>query len=312
LTLNRRTGADTIGTAAHMETESKQEWERLEQVAQRLSELSRESSYNVYSLFEWPESLPASAYWLSPELVTCYGTAAWEELTEEQRIALTHSESVNFFSLNVHLIRELIGRVADRIYTSRFPGVTEFFHDFISEENEHMWFFATFCQRYGGKLYPARRMPLPTAAETGPLGDLTVFGRILIAEEICDWYNAHMAADSRLPPLIQRINEVHHRDEARHIAFGRQMMRALSREAARTATAEDLAKTADYLGRYVMVCLRSFYNSSAYADAGLGGAELRSRMLADPARSQIHQKVAGRTVEFLSRIGLCDAKAMAW
>ena len=59
------------------------------------------------------------------------------------------------------------------------------------------------------------------------LRDIIIFGRILIAEELCDVFNARMANDGRLPPLVREINGVHHRDESRHIAFGRQMMRSL-------------------------------------------------------------------------------------
>ena len=138
---------------------------------------------------------------MAPELMTCYGTPVWDEFTEEQRLTLSHWEAVNFFSLNVHLIRELIGEVADRIYATRFPGLSDFFHDFISEENKHMWFFATFCLRYGGKVYPSGKMFSAASADEEVLRDLMVFGRILIAEELCDAFNMKMAEDTRLPAL---------------------------------------------------------------------------------------------------------------
>ena len=132
--------------------------QRLQEVAAKLSVISRQNSYDPYELFEWPDSLPGTDYWMAPELMTCYGTPIWDEFTEQQRLTLSQWEAVNFFSLNVHLIRELIGEVADRIYETRFPGLSDFFHDFISEENKHMWFFATFCLRYGGKVYPSGKM----------------------------------------------------------------------------------------------------------------------------------------------------------
>ena len=114
--------------------------QRLQEVAAQLSTISRNDSYDPYVLFEWPDSLPTTDYWMAPELMTCYGTPAWSEFSEQQKLTLSQWESVNFFSLNVHLIRELIGEVADRIYETRFPGLSDFFHDFISEENKHMWF----------------------------------------------------------------------------------------------------------------------------------------------------------------------------
>ena len=281
---------------------------RLREVAARLSEISRQDSYDPYLLFEWSDSLPVADYWMAPELMTCWGTPVWEEFGEEQKLALSRWEAVNFFSLNVHLIRDLIGGVADRIYATRFPGLADFFHDFISEENKHMWFFATFCLRYGGKVYPAGKTFPAGAAGEEVLRDLMVFGRIMIAEELCDAFNMKMAEDARLPVLVQQINRVHHHDESRHIAFGRQMMRALAERAVSTAGPDGLRAVSDYLGRYTQVCLHAFYNPAVYADAGIeGGRRLRARLLADPAREQIHRDLMSKTRTFLDRLGLDGA-----
>jgi P-aminobenzoate N-oxygenase AurF len=286
--------------------------QRLQEVAAKLSVISRMNSYDPYELFDWPDSLPVTDYWMAPELMTCYRTQAWGQFTEEQRLTLSHWEAVNFFSLNVHLIRELIGEVADRIYETRFPGLSDFFHDFISEENKHMCFFATFCLRYGGKVYPSGKMFSAASAEEDVLRDLMVFGRILIAEELCDAFNIKMADDRRLPALVQQMNRVHHHDEARHIAFGRQMMRALSERAASTAGEDGLRVAGDYLARYMSVCLQSFYSPAMYADAGIeGGRRLRARLLDDPARQQTHRALMSKTTTFLERLGLGSTATVA-
>lgn len=288
--------------------------QRLEVVANRLSEISRQNRYDPYSAFDWPDSLPAGMYWLSPELMTCHGTSVWDDLGEEGRIRLSHHEAVGFFSLNVHLIRELIGAVAERIYTTRYPGLSEFFHDFIAEENIHSWFFATFCRRYGGKVYPARLVPAQLAAgEATCLRDLAVFGRILIAEEVCDYFNVAMASDDRLPVICRQINRMHHQDEARHIAFGRQIMRALTEEAHTREDAEKVGEVRGYLARYVTTCIRSFYNRDVYSDARIADpGAIRRQLLAAPERGAMHWKIMGRTVDFLDRIGAIDAAAVQW
>lgn len=285
---------------------------RLQEVADKLHVISRESTYDPYVLFDWPDSLPVEDYWIAPELMTCYGTQVWDEFTDEQKLELSHWESVNFFSLNVHLIRELIGDVADRIYQTRFPGLSEFFHDFLGEENKHMWFFATYCLRYGGKVYPSGKAFSAAEAPEDVLRDLMVFGRILIAEELCDTFNVRMSYDTRLPAVVQQINRVHHKDEARHIAFGRQMMRTLCDRAMSTTGEEGLRFAGDYLTRYMSVCLRSFYNPVMYEDAGIaGGRRIRARLLDDPAREQTHRELMNRTNAFLERIGLVSAMPAA-
>jgi hypothetical protein len=288
-------------------------WQRLEKVATQLSTISREKRYDVYTVFDWPEALDEDRYWISPQLMTCYGTAQWDELTEHQRLTLSHYEAVGFFSLNVHLIRELIGAVVDRIYTSRYPMLSEFFHDFIAEENVHAWFFATFCRRYGGKIYQPKQVGLGTPADQGVLRDIAVFGRILIAEELCDFFNTTMADDDRLPQICRDINRVHHEDEARHIAFGRQIMRALCDEAVEQAGPEGLGEVGQYLGRYIGVCLRTFYNREIYADAGLPNpGMIRSQLVTDPGRIRAHRMAAGRTVAFLKRTGVMSDDDVRW
>lgn len=127
--------------------------ERFLGILNRLTSKSIDDYYNPYQLFEWPDSLPENMWWMSPELTTTYGTEAAERLTENQLFALSRHESINFYSLNVHGIRELLIEVTKRIHTSGFETPSEFFHHFIGEENEHMWFFAEFCLRYGKKIY---------------------------------------------------------------------------------------------------------------------------------------------------------------
>src|SRR5258707_12819903 len=100
---------------------------------------------------------------MSPELTTTHGAELAETLTREQLFALSKQESINFYSLNVHGIRELLIEVVGRIHTPGFETPSEFFHHFIGEENEHMWFFAEFCLRYGGKLF--RQPPAPPPAQ---------------------------------------------------------------------------------------------------------------------------------------------------
>ena len=123
--------------------------DRFLEILDRLTNKSIDDYYNPYKLFEWPESLPDDMWWMSPDLTTTYGTPIAERLSQDQLYALSKFESVNFYSLNVHGIRELLIEVTRRIHTKGFETPSEFFHHFIGEENEHMWFFAEFCKRYG-------------------------------------------------------------------------------------------------------------------------------------------------------------------
>jgi hypothetical protein len=123
--------------------------ERFGATLEKLTTSSIKNHYNVYQRFKWPDSLPADTLWMSPELLSVYGTPVMEQLDEPTLKRLTKWESINFYSLNVHGIRELIIEVTRRIHAAGYEVPSEFFHRFIGEENDHMWFFAQFCLRYG-------------------------------------------------------------------------------------------------------------------------------------------------------------------
>src|SRR6185437_3069448 len=80
----------------------------------RLEQLAESGYYNPYTMFDWPEAIEPDKPWMSESLTTLAGTPMWDELTREQQIALTKYEAINFFSLNIHGIRELLSEVVLR------------------------------------------------------------------------------------------------------------------------------------------------------------------------------------------------------
>ena len=272
---------------------------------ERLENLAESGYYNPYSMFGWPDAIEPGMPWMSESLTTLAGTEMWDELTREQQIALTKYEAINFFSLNIHGIRELLNDVVMRIHERTYADVSEFLHHFIGEENEHMWFFAQFCLRYGGRLYPAQPALKADSVEhlSTVARELIVFARILIFEEIVDYYNAHMATDQSLPVIAREINRVHHQDESRHVAFGRMITNLLAQVAKRDPN--EVPVVAEYLESYLQYSIATLYNPAAYRDAGIPDAlALRRRALEHPARIEAHEQVLKRTRKFLSKAGV--------
>ncbi|TCO44783.1 diiron oxygenase [Actinocrispum wychmicini] len=280
--------------------------DRFRGILDRLSSKSIDDYYNPYRLFDWPDSLPENIWWMSPELTTTYGSDAARTFSQEQLFTLSRYESVNFYSLNVHGIRELLIEVVRRIHTAGFETPSEFFHHFIGEENEHMWFFAEFCLRYGRKIYRQPGGGVPALAETTPdVASLLVFVRILIFEELVDHYNSRMAKDDRLHETIRAINRIHHQDESRHIAFGRELVELLFADVQRTATEEQLAGISTYVQRYLTHSFESLFNPQVYRDAGIADPhDLRQTLLASPARVEAEDQVFRKTIKYLRNTGI--------
>ncbi|MFC9188103.1 diiron oxygenase [Streptomyces cyaneofuscatus] len=279
--------------------------DRFRGILDRLANKSIDDYYNPYRLFEWPEQLPEDMWWMSPELTTTYGTEWAEKLTPEQLHTLSKHESINFYSLNVHGIRELLVEVVNRIHTAGFETPSEFFHHFIGEENEHMWFFAEFCLRYGKKIYRQPAGGAETAAPSDKVQSLLVFARILIFEELVDHFNSAMAEDERLHETIRGINRIHHQDESRHIAFGRELVNLLHQDLKRTATEQELDEVSTYLRRYMRHSFESLYHPQVYRDAGIERPhELRRALLDSPARAEAEHRTFRKTAKFLEKTGL--------
>ncbi|MFE2043157.1 diiron oxygenase [Streptomyces sp. NPDC059477] len=278
--------------------------ERFVGILERLSAKAIDDYYNPYQMFEWPDELPEDMWWMSPELTTTHGTEIAERLTEQQLHTLSKYESVNFYSLNVHGIRELLIEVVKRIHTSGFRTPSEFFHHFVGEENEHMWFFAEFCNRYGKKIY--KQMPGGAASLANSQAEsLVVFLRILIFEELVDHFNSLMGADARLHETIRSINRIHHQDESRHIAFGRELVGVLYEDLKRTATPTELSDLDAYVRRYMTYSFETLYNPQVYRDAGIENPQrVRSELLAGAARADLEHQVFRKTRKFLEKSGI--------
>jgi hypothetical protein len=282
-------------------------------LAEQLSVASRKHAWDPHQHFAWPDSIPDDALLMSPELISIYGTELWERLDEEQRRKLARFELCNFFSLTLQGERPLVGGMSDLLYAPKLSRqATEYLHHFVDEENKHMTMFGLFCTRYVGKVYPEKKMILPREYAKGE-ADVAFFCKVLVVEELGDYYNVVMQRDDRLHPLVQEINLVHHRDEARHLGFGRELTRELWDKHAPHWPASVLHRFRAWLAQYVKSSWADYYNPSMYRDAGLtrenGLAdpyEVRQAALSDPMCRAHRERASKKLVTYFLRNGMLD------
>ena len=273
----------------------------------KLTSLSRKAAGSIYQRFDWLPALDHSQWWTSPELLTLADTPLYDRASEETRRELAKWECINLFSINVHGIRDLLVDAMRRMHTAELSEADEYLHHFVEEENQHMWFFAEFCRRHGGKIYGNKKVKL--APERDPfLETFIVFGRIYLFEEVGDYYNAAMMNDERLHPLIREIHYVHHADESRHIAFGRALLESLARRLVTTYSPEVVADMGNKLRAFARFMLEALYNPACYRDAGFAsGLDVRNELLASPSRRALHHKVLSRANKLFARTELTNA-----
>ena len=272
----------------------------------RLSEVSRKQYDNPYEAVEWPDKLDEAAWLTSPELISLYGTELYASLAESQRKRLAFFEAVNFFSLNIHGEKSLVEGLAHRLYAQETPEISEYLHHFLDEENKHMVYFGGFCQRYAGKIYADRKLTVPREYAPGE-EELLFFAKVMIFEEIVDVYNRKMADDERLAPVARRINWLHHRDEARHLVFGRETVARLAQRSLPAWDDDTRSRVRRYLSDYVEATWKEFYNPDVYADAGIAEPYAAQRAAWAHSACREHRRaVAEPCVSFLRKHNLWE------
>lgn len=271
--------------------------------ADRLSRISERTYQNPYTSVDWPDTVEPERDWFStPEYVSLSGTPYWDRLDEAGRKRLAFVEAAGFYSLNIHGERQLIQGLAARLYRPDLTEVAGYLHHFLDEENKHSVFFGGFCTRYA-TVYPSRQLGFGTSTRSQDVDDLLFFAKTWLFEEIVDRYNRVQARDPRLHPLARFINDNHHREEARHLAFGRQLIRALW--AAGDWAEADRAEIDAELAQFVTATWREYYNPDVYADAGLDAPwQVAEDTWAAPAQRAHRRSVSATAVGFLTELGL--------
>jgi hypothetical protein len=272
----------------------------------RLSALSRRDYQNPYRTAEWPATVdPEGAWFSSPELLSLYGTPFFGQLSEAGRRRLSFHEAANFYSLNIHGEKTLMRGLATRLYRRDLLDVAPYLHHFLDEENKHSVYFGGFCTRYA-RIYPSRQLEF-TKKEHRDLDDFLFFGKVLIFENLADYYNVRQARDRRLEPIARFINHNHHVEESRHLAFGRRLVTALWEASAPGWDEATKSAARDHLEQFFVASWREYYNPDVYADAGFDDPWQVSEDAWSADQQRAHRRTAsGKCLRFLISTGILD------
>jgi hypothetical protein len=270
----------------------------------RLSRLSQNAYQNPYETVAWPTTVDPAADWFSsPELLSLYGTEYWDGLDEATRCRLGFLEAANFYSLNIHGEKSLMKGLAGRLYRPDLLSVTEYLHHFLDEENKHSVYFGGFCARYA-KVYRSRQVAFETD-QPKDVADFLFFAKTMIFEEIVDRYNRVQAKDVRLHPLARFINANHHREEARHLVFGRELVSLMWDACAPSWGSAQQAELAEHLTQFLAMSWREYYNPDVYADLGLAEPwQVAEEAWSAPAQRRHRQVTSARCLGFLTSRGI--------
>jgi len=267
----------------------------------RLIQRSTGAGANRHAGFAWSPRAPDRLA-MSPALLPLAGLPVYQEMNDERRWRLALLEAVSFFSLNINGERDLMKGLEARLAGDVPAHVSRYLPHFLHEEAAHTEVFRRFCLMDGGFIFRDRQVRFPQEFLPGE-ENFVFFARALIFEEIADFYNRKLAADDTLWRLARDINRYHAEDEARHIAFGRLYVSALWEELGKHWTAEEKARIAGSLKRYLQSVQRSYVNADVYQKLGMA-PEVREDILRSTHWTAIAEQSARKLTRWLGAIGL--------
>jgi hypothetical protein len=277
-------------------------------VARRLLDSAAMLAYDPATEVDWETPLDKDFHGASPEWSTLYGTAYWQEMTDDQRKELTRQEAASVASTGIWFEMILQQMVLRDLYAKdptddRFQwALTE-----IAEECRHSIMFARGAQKLGAPPYRPHRVAveLGRAFKTVAFGE-AAYAAILVAEEVLDVMQRDWMRDERVVPFVRTINNIHVVEESRHMKFARDETRRHLARAGRVRRHINAFVVA--IASYFIVT--SMVNPKVYENAGLDEERaLREAKTNEHHKSMMRSSCSG-LMEFLASAGLLTRPAL--
>lgn len=273
-----------------------------ERVADRLLRSTAAKAYDPDVDIDWSAPLASGKGYVLPHRCSLYGTSLYDQLSPEQRIELGKHEAVSVASTGIFLEAVLMRMLTRVAYVGDpLSGHVQYALAELGEETRHTIMFAKMIDRLGTPCYlpPSSIRWLGgvlSAIAHGP----SLWGAILIGEEVIDRLQREIVDDESIQPLIRMICRIHITEEARHVGF------------ARAELAASVARMPRYelpyhrltLARTALILSRIMINPQVYLSVGLDPRIARRAALANPYHRETLRYGGVKLVSFLDEAGL--------
>jgi hypothetical protein len=283
----------------------------LPRTARRSAQLvaaSERMTLDPFTEVDWDLPIDDRAYHLPPEWLPLFGTAAWDAMTEPERIAYSRHECAALCGAGIWFENRLMQLVLRHL--AELP-VTSPAHRYllveVADECRHSTMFGEFIRRAGTPAYAPVLTDSLGAIDSLPGGRAMGYLLILAVEELLDMTNRATMRDERVHPVSRQIAKVHVLEEARHVSFAKTYLTELWP----TIPADERAAASDLAPHAVRFVADRMVNDEVSDALGIEGG-------GDIARSNPHhlaritqdlEKLTG----FLEELGVIDdARRPRW
>ena len=269
--------------------------------SRQLVAASERTSLDPFREIDWSLPIDDSAFHLPPELLSLFGTAQWDAMSETERIEYSRHETAALCGAGIWFENVLMQVVLRHL--GEIP-VTDPSHRYllveVADECRHSMMFGEYIRRAG---VPAYRPTLPSnllSEGDGPSHRAVSYLLILAVEELLDHTNRATMRDDRVHPISRSIARIHVLEEARHVSFAKTYLA----EMLPTLSDDDRRLVADAAPALVAVVADLSVDPTVFEHLGVAGGY-------EAARANPHHQAAvvaglSKLTTFLTEIGVID------
>lgn len=195
-----------------------------------LEQLSRNSSpyHDPLTRIHW-DQLSIDDWWLPEQAISLYGLPEYDQLSSQQRLALSQYEFINFIEGALWLESLFMERIARSMKSlgHDLDRATYRLHE-LREEAGHSLMFLELMKRSRLPM-PRTRFSRPNLANVlgrhAPIHSSAFWVAVMIGEEVPDRMNRLIRKHrDRINPVVYDMITIHIIDEARHMAHARETL----------------------------------------------------------------------------------------
>ena len=278
-----------------------------EDLGRRLLVSSAKATY--YPLTEIARDAPVDTgrYAMPAHRISLYGTALWDQLTEQQRRELSRQEAASIADRGIWF-EAILMQMLIRYAYHRDPTAShiQYAYTEIADECRHTVMFARLIRKLGAqhdRLDPLAHI-CGWVLKTYSNGPLT-FAAALFVEELLDQGQREITKDESLEPLMRAVCRIHITEEARHMRYAREeLVRIMAAQPGIVRTVSGLV-----LAGIAALSADRLISPAAYARAGLDPKQARRAARRNPYRRASAAWLARQAVATFQAAGLIRGPA---
>lgn len=280
-----------------------------------LEKLNKASERKQMSLLlDHPWDEPTDQVWLKKrENISIYGTPYYDLATEEERRLLSVYETGAWwytFIVFENLVSEYYMKIVNHGSLKRFPEVVKYIHHFCKEEIVHAMVFRKAMNYFNIAPFPVPLNLREIYSHNASMSEFPL--KAIYLTILIEWLAENNAMEDcnskEISKLSRAVAVEHHKEEARHIEWGKNMIREFIDvvpeflNEAREITAPMLRSMLDMSISSIMVYARVGFKDKAFKNY----KELIPTVLNSENRKKINSRIMAPMMRYFIEIGVCN------